>query len=147
MESVRTGRMAAEGIHRSFAYLAENPEAATIFNAAMAGKARGQVAGVLAAYDFAGFSTISDIGGGRGHLLRAILDAVPTARGVLFDQLHVIAEAEGLASARLTLQAGDFFTDALPVCDAYLLMEVIHDWEDAEALAILRAVRRAAPSE
>ncbi len=32
------------------------------------------------------------------------------------------------------LQAGDFFRDVLPVCDAYLLMEVIHDWADDEAL-------------
>ena len=40
---------------------------------------------------------------------------------------------------------GDFFTDALPVCDAYVLMEVIHDWADAEAAAILKAVRAAAP--
>ena len=111
----------------------------------MAAKAHGQVAGVLAAYDFSGFGLIGDIGGGRGHLLRAVLDAAPDANGVLFDLPHVIAEAAGMASERLTLQAGDFFKDALPVCDAYLLMEVIHDWGDEEAVAILRAIRRAAP--
>lgn len=48
-------------------------------------------------------------------------------------------------SRRLTLQPGDFFRDALPRCDAYLLMEIIHDWDDAEAVSILRAVRAAAP--
>jgi hypothetical protein len=31
------------------------------------------------------------------------------------------------------------------VADAYVLMEVIHDWADAEASAILTSVRRAAP--
>ena len=31
---------------------------------------------------------------------------------------------------RLTLQAGDFFVDALPSADAYILMEVLHDWPD-----------------
>lgn len=36
--------------------------------------------------------------------------------------------------------------DALPSCDAYLLMEVIHDWADEESVAILKAVRRAAPA-
>jgi hypothetical protein len=71
---------------------------------------------------------------------------VPATRGVLFDLPPVIQEVAGLASERLSLQAGDFFTDPLPVCDAYLLMEVIHDWPDAEAIDILRAVRRAAPS-
>jgi O-methyltransferase domain len=112
----------------------------------MAGKAHGQVAGVVAAYDFSGFGRVGDIGGGRGHLLQAVLGAVPAATGVLFDLPHVIAEAADLVSERLTLQAGDFFKDALPICDAYLLMEIIHDWGDQEAIAILQAIRRAAPS-
>ena len=89
---------------------------------------------------------VGDIGGGSGHLVRAVLDAVPAATGVLFDLPHGIEEAAGSASERLALQAGDFFRDALPVCDAYLLMEIIHDWADDEAVAILRAVRRAAPA-
>lgn len=146
VESVRTGSVAAEGLYPGglYAYFAEQPEANTIFNAAMAAKAHGQTAGVLAAYDFSRFGTIADIGGGRGHLLRAILEAVPGARGVLFDLPHVVAEAEGIASERLTLQAGDFFKDALPARDAYVVMEVIHAWDDTDALAILRAVRRAA---
>ena len=58
---------------------------------------------------------------------------------------QVIEEVPELASDRLILQAGDFFTDALPVCDAYLVMEVIHDWGDQESAVILGAIRRAAP--
>ena len=144
--SVRTGKPAtAEVFPEGFwAYLAEHPEAGRVFNAAMRAKAHGAVAGILAAYDFSGFGSIGDIGGGNGHLLRAILDAVPSARGVLFELPHVIEEAAGIASERLTLQAGDFFRDALPRCDAYLLMEIIHDWGDDESIAILRAVRQAA---
>ena len=49
-------------------------------------------------------------------------------------------------SARLTLEAGDFFHDPLPAADAYLLMDLLHDWADADALRILEAVRRAAPA-
>jgi len=145
--TLRTGLPAAEKVLPDglWGYYAEHPEEATIFNAAMAGKAHGQVAEVIRAYDFSGFGRIGDIGGGRGHLLRAVLDCAPGVKGVLFDLPHVIAEAAGLASERLTLQAGDFFVDALPVCDGYLLMEIIHDWADAEAVAILKAVRRTAP--
>jgi hypothetical protein len=112
----------------------------------MAGKAHGQIAGIIAAYDFSDFGLIGDIGGGRGHLLRAVLESVPTAKGVLFDLPHVIEEAAGVVSERLALQAGDFFREPLPTCDAYLVMEVIHDWGDKEAVAILKAIRRAAPS-
>ena len=89
---------------------------------------------------------IGDIAGGRGHLLRAILEAAPESKGVLFDLPHVVQEAAGIASERLKLQAGDFFEDALPICDAYLVMEVIHAWGDKEAIAILQAIRRVAPS-
>ena len=148
MHTVRTGLLAGEQVAPGgfWGYLSRHPDARTVFNAAMSAKAQGHVAGVLAAYDFSGFGTIGDIGGGRGHLLRAILETAPAARGVLFDLPPVIEEARGLASKRLTLQAGDFFTDTLPVCDAYLLMEVLHDWADAEAVAILEAIRRAAPA-
>ncbi len=51
-----------------------------------------------------------------------------------------------MASERLTLQGGDFFKDPLPECAAYLVMDIIHDWDDEAAIAILRAIRRAAPS-
>ncbi len=40
--------------------------------------------------------------------------------------------------------AGDFFKDALPAADAYVLMEVLHDWPDEKCVAILAAIRRAA---
>ncbi|SRR6266404_225286 len=146
--TIRTGHPAGDKSYPGgfWTYLAEHPDANGIFNAAMVGKAHGQVAGVVTTYDFSGFRRIGDIGGGRGHLLRAVLDAVPGATGVLFDQPHVIAEAADAASERLTLQRGDFFKDALPSCDAYLVMEVIHDWGDEESVAILRAIRRPAPS-
>jgi hypothetical protein len=107
--------------------LAANPEASAIFNAAMAAKAHGQVAGVLDAYDFSGYGTIGDIGGGHGHLLGAILEAVPSAGGVLFDLPRVIEEAKSRVSTdRLRLESGDFFTSTLPTCDCYIVMEVIH---------------------
>ena len=129
-----------------FNYLADRPEEARLFNAAMTAKAHGHVAGILGAYDFSGFRVIGDIGGGHGHLLRAVLERAPATRGVLFDLPNVLREVADLASERLALQPGDFFSDPLPACDAYLLMEVIHDWGDEEATAILKAVRAAAPA-
>jgi hypothetical protein len=128
-----------------WSYFERNPAAAQIFNAAMAAKARGHVPAITTAYDFSPFKMIGDIGGGRGHLLSAVLAATPTARGVLFDLPHVVRDASAVATDQLTLQGGDFFSDPLPVCDLYLLMEVIHDWGDDEARAILRGVRQAAP--
>jgi hypothetical protein len=127
------------------AYFADHPNEAAIFNQAMDGKSAGVIPAVVAAYDFTPFHTVADIGGGHGNLIRAILEAAPAASGVLFDLPHVIADTTDDASHRLRLQPGDFFADALPVADAYVLMEVIHDWPDDEAAEILAAVRRAAP--
>jgi len=144
--SLRTGQPATTKTtpRGLWAYFQENPEAGRIFNEAMVSKAQAQVPAVIAAYDFSPFGTIADIGGGRGHLLQALLQADRSARGVLFDLPNVIQDAAAAASDRLKLQAGDFFKDPLPAADAYILMEVIHDWADDESLAIFKAIRRAA---
>ncbi len=147
-QSVCTGLQVGEKVTPGglWAYLAQHPDANTIFNATMVTKAHAQIAGILGAYDFSEFKVIGDIGGGRGHLLSALLERVPSATGVLFDFPHVVEDKVGAVSSRLTRQAGDFFKDQLPVCDAYLVMEVIHDWSDVESVSILKAIRRAAPS-
>jgi hypothetical protein len=123
-------------------YFAAHPEEAAIFNAAMVSKSRTVLPAVAAAYDFAPFATIADVGGGRGHLLKLILERAPRARGILFERPHVIADTE--PASQLELVGGDFFVDAVPPADLYLLMDLLHDWDDADAARILGAVRRAA---
>lgn len=144
--SVRTGRPAFELVDPDglFAHLQRHPDEAAVFDASMTAKAVADIGAVLAAYDFGRFATIADIGGGRGHLLLAVLEAAPQAKGTLFE-LPTVIETLELDADRLALHAGDFFTDPLPAADLYILMEVIHDWDDAQAAAILAAVRRAAP--
>ena len=111
--AIRTGEPSANralpgGI---WGYLTENPEASRIFGEAMTAKAHGHIAGIVQVYDFSGLNVIADIGGGRGHLIQAIVSATPTAAGVLFDQPHVVKEAAAVASDRLHVIGGDFFND------------------------------------
>ena len=143
--AVRTGSPALELVAGDglWPYLEAHPVERAIFGQAMTAKAAADIVAVLGAYDFARFHTIADIGGGHGDLLRAVLDAVPAAEGILFELPQVI-ETLDIDRDRLTARAGDFFVDPLPTADAYILMEVIHDWPDAEAAAILTAIRRAA---
>jgi O-methyltransferase domain len=96
---------------------------------------------VLDVYDFARHRRIADVAGGHGHLIRAVLAAHPNTTGALFELPAVAAEVP--PTPRLDVVAGDFFTDPLPACDAYLLMNIVHDWADAEADAILTAVAEA----
>jgi hypothetical protein len=125
-------------------YLKAHPEEARVFDAAMTAKSFAEIGALLPAFDFRGYPRIADIGGGRGHVLAAVLAAAPSSSGILFDQPHVVAGAAQVP--RMQVQGGDFFHDALPQADAYIVSQVLHDWTDEEAAAILRSVRRAAPA-
>jgi hypothetical protein len=147
--SLQTGQPAAYKLNPGglFASLQSDPEAGKLFDAAMTSKARIQIASITAAYDFSGSGSVADIGGGRGHLLQAVLDSAPRTTGILFDLPEVVERAAAVASDRLRPWAGDFFKDPLPVCDTYMIMDVIHDWNDERAASILAAVRKAAPPQ
>jgi len=141
---VRRGKPAVNNI---FAYFKDHPQELEIFDAGMKSKAQSAIPPVVAAYDFSIFGTIGDIGGGQGHLLEAILKSSQKSRGILFDQPHVIerVKTDEAIGARLTAQHGDFFRGPLPSCDAYLLMEVLHDWTDSQSQQILQQIRSATP--
>ena len=140
--SVRTGSPALELVAPKglWPYLQEHPEEGAVFEQAMTAKAHADVAAVLDAYDFSRHRRVADVGGGHAHLIEAILDKHHDVAGVLFELPHVADEVA--PSPRLEVISGDFFTDALPSCDAYLLMNILHDWDDEHASAILAAVAK-----
>jgi hypothetical protein len=123
-----------------FAHLGAHPVLGAAFQESMTARSRNEAAAVVATYDFSAFRTLVDVGGGSGVLLGAILAAYPDLDGTLFDRPEVV---EGLAVPAV---GGDFFVDVPAGAEAYLLSRVIHDWDDDEALAILRTCRRAMPA-
>jgi hypothetical protein len=150
--TVRTGETGFDAIFGAglFEYLDDHPEAAALFAAGMAARTTQHVTAIVAGYDWSGFRTIIDIGGADGTLLTSILAAAPNTRGVIFDQPRMRAAAERRIAAdrlqqRCTFTDGDFFASVPPGGSAYLLKYVLHDWDDAQVVAILRNVRRAAP--
>lgn len=146
-DSVRTGENGFRLRNGTdvWTYREQHPEETAIFDGAMTALT-GQVArAVLDAYDFSRFGTVVDVGGSRGTLLRALLERYPAVRGVLFDQPHVVAGVE--AGERLEVVGGSFFEAVPGGGDAYVMKDVIHDWEDREAIEILRVVRSAMPAE
>ena len=154
LHSIQTGEPAFA--HRfgmgPFPYFMQNPEADRIFNEAMIGYTHQVANAVVGVYDFSVFGTVADVGGGYGTLLAAILQSNPSARGILFDVPHVIDAAQGFLNTtgvadRCTGVAGDFFT-AVPVgADAYVLSQILHDWEDEQCLTILKHTRRVTPKQ
>ena len=148
--SIRTGEPAMHHVFGmdAFNYLAAHPQEAAIFNQAMAEVTRQVARAVVAAYDFAPFRTIVDVGGGNGTLISAILNAAPKLRGIVFDSPSGSAEAQhqlevaGLAD-RCEVIAGDFFRSVPRGGDAYILKSIIHDWDDERSVTILTRCREA----
>jgi hypothetical protein len=134
-----------------FAYLAKHPEEAQIFDQAMTGVHGAETAAMLDAYDFATVGTLVDVGGGNGSLLAAVLLRYPNLKGVLYDRADVVERARpALAAAglgaRCSTVAGNFFKDVPGGGDAYLMRHIIHDWNDEQALAVLRNCHKAMPA-
>jgi hypothetical protein len=146
LHGVRTGENAFRSVHGTdtWDYRAAHPEEGAIFNAAMTDIMRRANAHLLAAYDFARFATVVDVGGGRGAFLGAVLDANPGMRGILFDQPHVVEGA--VVGERCEVVAGSFFEAVPEGADAYLLKAVLHDWDDDDAVRILCRCREAIAS-
>jgi SAM-dependent methyltransferase len=130
-----------------FEYLGAHPESAADFNAAMTSVSSIELPAIVAAYDFSGLERVIDVGGGQGALLHGILSANPKLRGVLFDLPSVVAGAEslraGVLANRCQIIGGDFFQAVPNGADGYLMRVVLHDWNDADALRILKNCRAA----
>jgi SAM-dependent methyltransferase len=146
--TVRSGQPAFERVFGApfFDYLAGHSEDAAVFNAAMS-SSPAHLAAIVGAYDFSQFERIVDVGGGHGLLLATILSANARLSGVLYDLPFVIAGAsalrQGPAGQRCEIIGGDFFHEVPAGADAYILKGVIHDWNDEDAVKILKNCRRA----
>jgi hypothetical protein len=148
--SVRSGEPAFDRVFGGsyFDFLANTPQADAVFNDAMTGFTTQVAETVVATYDFSGVDKVVDVGGGHGLLLTIILRAHPHMHGVLLDLPHVITGAQPLLEAagldgRCETVAEDFFACVPEGADAYILAQILHDWDDARCHSILVNCRRA----
>ncbi|KRR19142.1 hypothetical protein CQ14_27790 [Bradyrhizobium lablabi] len=152
LESVMTGKTFAElqGVADSFELMGRTPGNVDKFNLAMTELTRLVTPDILRSYDFSGISRLMDVGGGSGELLGAIAQQNRKLRGTVFD-LPRCAEAAGKhlrqigVSDRVEFVAGDFFESVPAVADAIILKSIIHDWNDARSISILRNCQQALP--
>lgn len=147
--TVKTGEVAFDYTFGQdfFAYLAERPEDAAIFDEAMAGGSARTADAILSKYDFSHLRTLIDVGGGNATLMTAILRASPDLRGIVVDLPHLEEQAKRTLAAAGLADRGRFiggsFFDALPErADACLLKLVLHSFNDTDCISILRNCRR-----
>ena len=148
--SLRTGEAAfARAFGADFwSFLAGHPDQQEAFAEAMRLQDALLSVACVPHLDLSGITALADVGGGTGDLLAAVLEVNPNVQGILVDQPAMLSRAHpalrnGSLAARCTLRPGDLFGD-LPTVDAYVLAQVLHDWDDDHASRILRGVRRAA---
>jgi hypothetical protein len=150
LHSVQTGSPGFNNVFQGslFDYLRQNAAAADAFNQGMTNVSSMLAYAVLMAYDFAGISSIVDVGGGQGKFLEKILQFNPHITGTVFDTASTIERAKQCRgndawSRRCSYLTGDFFASVPQGAGAYLLCGVIHDWDDRRAITILRNCRQA----
>jgi len=153
MYSVQTGKTAFDHYFgmNFWEYFMSHPEEHELFQYAMASFSAAETHAILHAYDFSAFETIVDVAGGRGTLLAGILNANPTIHGTLLELPHVAKQAEEVLKAagvaeRCEVVGGDMFVAIPEGRDAYIMKTVIHDWQDAQALALLKKCAEAMPA-
>jgi SAM-dependent methyltransferase len=153
LPAVRTGRPA---YHEVFGRpwwedLDAHPEIAASFDALMgpAGHGTPDPEVLLDPAEWAEIRTVVDVGGGTGALLAEVLRARPHVTGTLVDLPRTVARSAEMFQAagvtdRVTAVAQSFF-DPLPTGrDLYLMKNVLADWPDDEARALLRRCAEAA---
>jgi SAM-dependent methyltransferase len=154
LQAVKRGGTAFEHAYGKphFTYLASNRDAAQAYYGASGAAAENSAAGVVATYEFRDASTVVDVGGGDGRLLRAVLAANPTLSGILVDssgharRASARIRAAGLAD-RCEVQTSDIFESVTHGGDVYLLGHIVHALDDDRAVCVLTSCRRAMKPE
>ncbi len=155
LRTVQTGDAAPNLLsgNDSFEQYRRDPELARIFDDAMTTASKLIAPAVAAAYDFGAWESLMDVAGGNGMLLAHILRAHPQLRGVLADQPHVLDRARehqllaGDLAGRCSMLPCNFFDQVPNGCRAFLMKNIIHDWNDEQSRIILSNCRKAVPPD
>ncbi|MBB5890002.1 methyltransferase [Kutzneria kofuensis] len=151
LQTITTGASAyTHRYGREFwADLDAHPHLRRSFDAQMAWRFANHAARIASNFDWGRFGTIIDAGGGDGNLLAAILQAHPGVRGTVVDLAPTTEPALARFAAaglsdRATAVAGSFFEPLPAGADAYVLSDILHDWDDDHCRTILARCRDAA---
>jgi precorrin-6B methylase 2 len=154
LHTIKTGEPAYPRVFGTdtFSYRQQHQDEAANFDEAMSNLTHQTAKAVVAAYDMSRFEHVVDVGGGTGSLVEFLLNAFPGLKATIVDRPEVVARAERNLKARglahkASVVGGDFF-EAVPAgADAYILKNVLHDWDDERACAILKSCKRAMKPE
>lgn len=131
-----------------FDYMGKNPTESELFNKAQTEFTKLAMPVYQSVYDFSRVRTLVDLGGGQGWFLGSMLQSFPGVNGILYDTpaatLNAPATLASLGVAeRVKVQTGNFFESVPAGADAYMMKNILHDWDDERCIKILQNVKRA----
>ena len=130
-----------------FAEVAADPARVTPHHRMLASYALHDYAAVPPALGLRGDERVIDAGGGLGALAGLLVKVYPSLQVTVLDRPEVVQRAACERHGdRVTFRAVDLFGPWGVKGDAVILARVLHDWDDAPALRLLRHARRALPS-
>jgi hypothetical protein len=124
-------------------FLSANPKELEDFGQAMQSNSHASMAGVLEKCDLSGATKVVDVAGGFGHLVMALLEKYPKLQGVLLDLPELIPVAKqklpplDSVAPRLEYIGASMF-ESVPPADVYIMKHIIHDWDDARCVQLLK---------
>jgi SAM-dependent methyltransferase len=129
--------------------LAGRPELQRSFDAKMTRRFAVVAGQVAERYPWSRHARVLDVGGGNGTLMLQVLARHPDVRATVLDQEATArAAGERFTAAGLgergSAVTGSFFEPLPTGYDAYLVSDILHDWDDASAAKILARCAEAA---
>ncbi|MEU3461904.1 methyltransferase [Streptomyces sp. NPDC006733] len=144
LQSVRTGESVYASVYGQgfWEEVGADPELSATFDDRMAASMEWVLPALVAHGDWSKVGHLVDVGGGSGTLLAAVVRNWPGLRGTLVDLPGpASAAAQSFTDAglgdRCTAVAGSFFEELPRDGGVYLLSNVLLNWDDEQAIAIL----------
>jgi hypothetical protein len=150
--ALRTGRSPYAEVHGAPFYEDLAATHGSSFDQIRAQHAESFASELASSYPWPASGHVVDIGGGTCAVIEALLSAHPGMSATLLDLPATVAagmtriDQAGL-SARCSPAPGSFFEPVPPGADVYLLVNVLHNWNDEDATAILRNCAAASHAE
>jgi hypothetical protein len=135
-----------------FGVLYQDPDRLTQFLHAMTGISMGAAHAIAEKFPWPRYKTVIDIGAAEGCVPVQVALRHDHITGGGFDLPAVepifskYVAASGLTD-RLIFHPGDFFADALPSADVFVMGHILHDWTLDEKMILLEKAYAALPKE
>jgi hypothetical protein len=151
-DTVRDGATSFDKIFGApmFEYFDQNEDTGNVFHTGIADLSTMEQYGIAESYDFPATGTVVDVAGGPGGFLSTVLAANPGLHGVLAEQEALLRQhrlTDPAIAGRWETVTADFFSSVPDTGDIYVLKRVLHDWDDASCVRILRTCRAAMSAE